>query len=354
MARVLFLGSCFPASTSGQRAGAIKRRHDVIFRDPYKAFEKSLTGARGVLHFRTGFVLLQNKMVKWLAEAIENLEFKPELIWVDHGELFGPACVKVLKKLNCPVVLYNVDDPTGKRDGARFKSLINAIPFYDIIAVVRKETAEECEALGGKHVVRVFRSYDEEAHKPFSSIDEISEKYRSDVAFIGTWMRHEKRDEFLLKLIELGVPVSIFGDRWHKSPHYSKLESHLRSGQLEGRNYVAAIQGAKICIGLLSKGNRDLHTTRSLEIPFAGGLFCAQRTVEHQELYQEGVEAVFWSDAEECARICKRLLEDETLRENIRKAGMKRVRSINVGNEDIFNEILMVALGKHSKVASSI
>jgi spore maturation protein CgeB len=167
-------------------------------------------------------------------------------------------------------------------------------------------------------------------------------------------MRHEKRDEFLLRLISLGVPISIWGDRWQKSPHFSKLKSHLRGGALIGRNYVAAIQGAKICLGLLSKGNRDLHTTRSLEIPFAGGLLCAERTVEHQEMYKEGVEAVFWSDADECAQVCKQLLNDQRLRENIRKAGMDRVRSLNVGNEDIFNEIMMIALGKHSSITSSI
>src|SRR5688572_12230312 len=116
MSNILYFGDCFEGSTSGHRARAIKRSsHTVEFRDPYKAFENSLTSRwLSVLHYRTGYALLQKKMVKWLEHVMANLERKPDFIWVDHGELFGPECVKTIKKANCPVVLYNVDDPTGK------------------------------------------------------------------------------------------------------------------------------------------------------------------------------------------------------------------------------------------------
>jgi len=119
-----------------------------------------------------------------------------------------------------------------------------------------------------------------------------------------------------------------------------ELKKYYRDGSLGGSDYVAAIQGAKVCLGFLSKGNRDLHTTRTMEIPYAGGLFCAERTSEHLELYKEGVETVYWSDVDECARMCKKLLADEVLRENIRLAGMKRVRELGLGHEDICRIIL--------------
>ena len=57
-------------------------------------------------------------------------------------------------------------------------------------------------------------------------------------------------------------------------------------------------------------------------------------------MYKEGVEAVFWSDSKECVQQCKKLLEDEANRERIRLAGMKRVRSLGVGNEDVCKKIL--------------
>lgn len=341
MTKILYFGDAFAGSTSGQRAEALKRLgHDVEVVDPYNAFRKSFSGIRGSIHFKTGYRFLQKEVQQWLEGVVRKLRQQPDIIWIDMGELFGPGCMDILKKLSCPIVLYNIDDPTGKRDGQRFYCLLKSISYYDLIAVVRKETLDECRKLGAKKVMHVFRSYDEAVHRPFESLQDIPEKLRSEVAFIGTWMRHENRDKFILELIQKGVPVSIWGARWPKSPLFDKLKAHWRGGALYGRDYVAAIQGSKICIGMLSKGNRDLHTTRSLEVPFAGGLLCAERTSEHLQLYAENEEAVFWKDADECADVCMRLLNDDTERENIRKNGMLKVRSLKLGHEDVCQQIL--------------
>ncbi|MFD0791978.1 glycosyltransferase [Mucilaginibacter litoreus] len=337
MANILYIGDSNPGSTSAHRAGALQRLgHTVLIKDPYKVFATSLFEP---LHLRTGYRLIQGKMLKWVKSILVVL-YKPDVIWVDSGELLGPDCIKLLKSYNCPVILYNVDDPTGKRDGRKFDLLLKALDIYDLVVVVRKDTEEECLKLGAKHVLRVLRSYDEVAHQPFKNYTDIPTEYRSAVAFIGTWMRREKRDELFLKLIEANIPFRIWGIRWQKSPHWEVLKPYYAGGALSGRNYVAAIQGAKVCLGLLSKGNRDLHTQRSLEIPFAGGLFCAERTSEHQEMYQEGVEAVFWSTPEECVQVCKRLLDNDLLNDTIRMAGRNRVLKNGVGNQDICKRIL--------------
>jgi spore maturation protein CgeB len=345
MARILYLGDSAPSSTSAHRANALARLgHTVDVCDPYKAFRTQLQSRWfGPIHFRTGYRLLNGKVVKWLKENV-NTQAKPDFVWVNSGELFGPESLKVLKGLLCPIILYNNDDPTGGRDGRRFDSLISALKFYDLCAVMREMNVTEFKEKGAKNVIRVFMSYDEEVHKPYSDLTEIPEKFRSDVAFIGTWMRFEKRDEFLLTLIQQGIKVSIWGDRWEKSPHFETLKEFWRGPALRGRDYVAALQGAKICLGLLSKGNRDLHTQRTLETPYAGGLFCAERTSEHQQLYKEGVEAVYWSDANECAKVCQQLLRDDTVREKIRSAGMHRVRANKVGNEDVCRTILKTVM----------
>lgn len=347
MARILYLGNSDKSSTSLQRANALKRiGHTVDVCDPYQLLNKE-PGWLQAIHFRTGYVLFQKKISRWI-KAVTSNAVAPDLVWVDSGELFGKKILPVLKKFNCPVVLYNVDDPTGRRDGYRFYSLLKAIRQYNLVAVVRKESEDECRQLGVQQVMRVFRSYDEVAHRPFDNIADIPAAFRSGAAFIGTWMRHEKRDEFFLALIKEGIPLSIWGNRWEKSPHWEQLKDCYRGKALSGRDYVAAIQGSKICLGLLSKGNRDLHTQRSLEVPYAGGLFCAERTTEHLELYAEGKEAVFWSDAAECARVCKELLANDTEREAIRVAGMQRIRTLHLGNEDICKKIVNTLLQSSS------
>ena len=350
--RILYIGNEATSTTSFHRASALKRLgHYVDIRNPELAVEKQLNNPiTGRIHYRTGYRFIQNKINKWLSFVLNDTVL-PDLIWVDGGEFMGTKSLELLKSLEVPVVLYNVDDPTGKRDGNRFKSLLKALPLYDMVVVVRKETAEECRKLGALNTVLVSRSYDEEAHKPYNDPKDVPSEFRSGIAFIGTWMRHEKRDEFLLKLIDKGLPVSIWGDRWQKSPHWNRLKIFYQGGSLSGRDYVAAIQGAKICIGMLSKGNRDLHTTRSLEIPYIGGLLCAERTSEHQEMYKENEEAVFWSDAEECAKVCKELLNNSEKREKIRQAGMQRVKENKAGNENIC-AIILNKLKEHELVWS--
>lgn len=354
MASILYIGNSSSGTTSRHRADALRRLgHEVVIADPYLALHDGLENYwLGALHFRTGYRLLQSEVKRWIARLLPGLHYF-NMVWVDNGELLGADSVRLLGESGLLTVLYNHDDPTGKRDGRRFDSLLKALPFYDICAVVRQVNALEYKALGAKLVIRTLMSYDEVMHAPYQDANEIPQAFRSDVAFIGTWMRSEGRDQFLLDLVKQGIPVSIWGQRWEKSPLWNHLKAFHRGGNLSGRDYVAAIQGAKVCLGMLSKGNRDLHTTRTMEIAYAGGVLCAERTSEHMELYEEGVEALFWRDVDECARQCRRLLDDDAWRESVRSAGMARVRASHRGHEDVCRVIVATALQSHAQPQSA-
>lgn len=71
-----------------------------------------------------------------------------------------------------------------------------------------------------------------------------------------------------------------------------------------------------------------------------GGVLVAQRTSEHLEMYRDGVEALFWDDAEECAQQCRRVLDDPDLAARLRVAGMARARELGFGNETVVATIL--------------
>ncbi|MVN77242.1 glycosyltransferase [Hymenobacter sp. HMF4947] len=341
MATILYLGDSHPSSTSAHRARALERLgHTVNVCDLNKVIAQS-KGFRYLepLHYRTGYRFLQPQVTRLVKHLVATTP-RPDVVWVNSGELVGPRSLELLKQLGCPLVLYNNDDPTGGRDGRRFDTLLKSLSYYDLCAVMREINVPEFRAKGAKNVIHVRMSYDEVVHQPFTHASDIPAIYKSEVVFIGTWMRYEKRDEFLLALLEQGIPLTIWGSRWSKSPHWAALQAVHKGDALSGRDYVAAIQGAKICLGLLSKGNRDEHTQRSQEVPFAGGLLCAERTAEHQEMYEEGVEAAFWADAAECAQVCKKLLQDDDAREKMRLAGMQRVRAMQAGNEDVCRRIL--------------
>lgn len=338
--KIVYIGDSQESSTSFHRASALVRLgHDVEIFDPYlnlNVLTKNVIVNK--FHYITGYQFLQKKIYDWLIDKFSKVS-TIDLIWVDGGELFGPRHLSFLKKIAKKVVLYNIDDPTGNRDKGRFRSLIKSLIYYDLCVVVRNSTFDEIKQMGGK-VLLVSRSYDEVAHKEIDSSTNIPEHFISDVTFIGTWIKNEQRDLFLLQLLNAGINVKVWGDRWEKAKNWNEIRNIYQGPSLKGEEYVMAIKGAKICLGLLSKGNRDLHTTRSLEIPYAGGLLCAQRTIEHTEMFLDNVEAVFWENIDECIKVCQKLLMDSQLNQKIRVNGKTKVLKLGVGNENVCKHIL--------------
>jgi hypothetical protein len=60
-------------------------------------------------------------------------------------------------------------------------------------------------------------------------------------------------------------------------------------------------------------------------------------------MYADGTEALFWSDAEECAAACRRALEHEEERRKIAAAGQARNIANQIRNETVMSEILASA-----------
>lgn len=338
--RVLYLGASAPSSTSRHRAEALRRLgHEVDLLDPYLAASRHLRGLLGALHYRTGYVMTRPVVEAWLKAELGRLPAH-DLCWVDNGELLSLGALRQLKVQARRLVLFNHDDPSGTRDHARFITLRGAIPAYDLCVVVRAMNVREFQTLGARDVMRVWMSHDEVAHRPLDARRPVDTQYDNDVVFIGRRMKGEDRDLFMLSLVRQGLKPAIWGDNWQSSTLWPDLQPYWRGTSLSGQDYVDAIRGSRLCIGMLSKGNRDQHTTRTMEIPAAGGLLCAERTAEHLELYREGEEAVFWSSAQECAALCQSLLADPARRASIRHAGQQRLIANRVGNEDLCRAVL--------------
>ena len=260
-------------------------------------------------------------------------------MWVDSGGYVSRQLVEDLKSFGKRVVNYNVDDPYGNRDLNSWLQYRRAVRAYDLVVVVRKENVEEAQRLGARKVLLVYRSADEVAHAPIPLSEEERAKWSTEVLFVGTGF--PERGPFFAELVSYGVPLSIYGGLWEKLREWKTIRPYWKGPNLlEKYTYAASITAAKVCLGLMSKENRDLHTTRSLEIPSLGGVFCAERTPEHLALYEENKEAVFWSSAKECAAKCKTLLADDAWRRSVAENGHRRYLKNGWTNEKVAKKIL--------------
>jgi spore maturation protein CgeB len=339
--KILYLGP--ERGTALQRILALRRMgHEVTPLDSTKAMQNlilpfPLISACAV---RTGALGLGGVFQRYVRSQVKGGCF--DLVFVDHGPFLNPAAIGELRNAGGIVVNYNQDNPYVTRDGLKWRQFRRALPFYDLVVTPRASSVEPAKRAGARRVIAVNFAADEAVHRPIELTEEDRARYSAKVAFVGTWM--PERGPFLLRLIERGVPLRIYGDRWKNAPEYERLRPHIASGDLAGDEYVKAIAGAAIAIGLLSKGNQDLHTTRSLEIPAIGTLFCAERTSDHLAMYKEGEEAVFFDSADECADLCLALLTQPDRIAKIAAAGAKRVRQNGDFNERLLGTIIAAAL----------
>lgn len=334
---ILYLGPTSRSTTSGHRFHALQRLGHIVVginvssRFNFNRFEHKF-------HYLSGYIFLQKSILRSLKESLQRFPIPLDLIWIDGGQYFGPCILSWLKsKFQAPICLYNVDDPTGPRDSCSFSTLKKSFPYYSLCVHVRQESSLEALALGAKRVITVSRSFDEVEHLQ-ASFRFCNNNEVSSFSFLGTNIPGEKRDVFLVNLIRSALPLRIFGNMYARSRFWDEIKP-FHQNAVNGLRYVSIIQSSIACLGLLSHQNRDLITTRSLEIPACSGVLCAERTSEHQLLCEDQVEASFWSHPREIPRLVRRL-ENPELRSSIKTASRARILELGYGNEDICRYIL--------------
>ena len=269
-----------------------------------------------------------------------------DLLWVNQ-QVFVTQDLISKWSATIPSVVYINDNPFARVNGRAWDELLNALPSFTVVGVVRDEDAEVAKSLGCSGVKRIWMSYDEEVHRARDWKEVDRNKWASEVLFVGSYM--PERGPFLKAMIDAGIPLTIYGSHWDRSKEWPVLKSHWKGGWIAGADYVGAVQNSKIVLGLLSEANKDYHTQRTMEVPYIGSLFCCKRTHEHQELYEEDVETVMWDDVDEAIRKCRYYLDNPSEREAIAQRGQQRVIKNNTSNQFVATSLLDQALASFEK-----
>lgn len=246
------------------------------------------------------------------------ISFKPDLVFIVKGVLVKSSTLKFIKQCGAKSVSWSNDDMYAWHNRSLWYTW--ALKYYDLVVTQKSYNFHQNElpSLGAK-VLFQDKAIDPEINCPVKDCSIYDVVH--DVIFIGT--KEQDRLEHLLYLAEHGVVVHIYGWSVKESSLHPNLIFH--DAHLYGSDYNAALGCSKIALNFLRKMNRDLQTSRSIEIPASGGFMLAERTKEHQRLFQEGVEAEFFESKEELLEKATYYLNHEGKRQAIAKAGLERV-----------------------------
>lgn len=212
-----------------------------------------------------------------------------------------------------------------------------SLKLYDLVFTTKSYNVDELPLLGAKKVVYLTQAYSKDIHFPQRSC----RKFEHDVVFIG--YPEKARIESILYLAEHGIHVDIYGypQAWKKSTFIIEHQNiSVHDEFLEGKNYAEALSCAKISLCFLRKANRDLHTSRSIEIPACGGFMIAERTKDHLELFTENKEAVYFDNNVELLEKVKYFFANDKERKKITHKGYTRCLSSGYSYDDMVSKIL--------------
>ena len=256
-----------------------------------------------------------------------------DIAWFERAVEIRASTLLSLKAAlpNIKLVWYAEDDMMNPLH--RTVYVEECISLYDLWVTTKSLNAQpgEISSLGAKRVLYVHNSYDPTLHHPPHHPAENVSQWECDVGFVGTY--EAPRAQSLLYLAENGVSLRVWGNGWE---HMTAAHPNLKIEQkpVYDQDYVMAVAHSKINLCFLRKGNRDLQTCRSIEIPAMGGFMIHERNAEISDLLQEDSEAVYFSDHEELLEKVTYWLSNERGRRSIASQGFEAISAGNFRHED--------------------
>lgn len=262
-------------------------------------------------------VNLLNREMKRFVKTIGNVSH----IWIDNGRWIAPETLFYLKKETGAQIIHYTPDPIFLYHKSHlFKA---CIPLYDILFTTKKFELPLYKRANAQKVILTLPGYAKHRFYPRDTSKYEIDKYGADISLIGHYEKHYLR--CLKYLSRSRANIKVWGPGWEKYGKYRRwAKSFIRGDGIWGDEYPIAICCAKMCLGLLSKIIPETVTTRSFEIPACSVFMLAERTEDHLQLFEEGIEAEYFKGEEELFDKAKYYLGHPTERNKIAAAGRER------------------------------
>jgi spore maturation protein CgeB len=273
----------------------------------------------------------------------------PDLLWIEKGNMINPATLASVRKRSPDTVIasYSDDDMFNKLN--RTHAYAKSLKHYDVVFTTKSFNAnrDELPALGARRCVMVDKAYDPGQHRPMDISAMELGQYGGDVGFIGSYA--PERGDVLNYLADNGIQVRAWGNGWDGfSPATKNLQIKYRPlvNSKEDLKFSKGISATRINLGFLRKINRDLQTDRSVEIPACGGFMLAERSDEHERLFEDGREAVYFDSNDDLLSKVRYYLSHDEERKAIGIAGRARCETGGYSHLERMRFMLKEALGE--------
>jgi hypothetical protein len=260
-----------------------------------------------------------NPRARW---AARRRDF--DVVWVDKTLSLAPRTLDRLRARlpRAHFVAYSGDDMLNlAHQSPRY---LESIDRYDVHVTTKSYNVPELERIGARDVMFVDNAFDPATHRPIRLSPEDEARYGADVGFVG-WYEEERAD-WMYRLAEAGISVTVRGPDWRRfqrsHPLLRVLDTYVGDDE-----YPRVLSATKINLGFLRKMNRDLQTTRSVEIPACRSFMLAERTSEHARMFEEGKEAEFFASFDELLAKCRYYLAHDLERRRVASAGYRRAHA---------------------------
>lgn len=230
---------------------------------------------------------------------------------------------------------FLTDDPWNPMHHASW--FLDALRSYDEVFSPRHANLGDLEALQGPRAAWLPFAYAPEVHFPDPPrTDDERRRYDADVMFAGG--ADPDRVAVLSEFVRAGLNVALYGGYWDR---YGATRAQAR-GHVDAAGLRKATAGAKVCLGLVRRANRDGHSMRTFEVPAMGGCLLAEDTADHRQLFgPEGAAVLYFSTAEEAVDKGRRLVSDADLRRRLANAA----HALVTGGGHTYADRLSTALG---------
>lgn len=267
-------------------------------------------------------------------------EHKPDYIFIVKGNHVKPFTLKKIKNSNVKskIISWTQDDMFAFHNRSLYYTY--GLKYYDLVVTQKSYNCDKNElpSLGAKNILFQNKAYLPRIHKPYNKC--LNNGFKHNILFIG--FAEKERFESMNYLAKNGFTVVIYGSGWDKEYYKNTAHENLvfNFKNLLNEDYAQAISCSKITLCFLRKQNRDLQTSRTVEIPACGGFMLAERTNEQLEMFSEKKEAEYFSTNQELLNKVRYYLENKKERKVIANHGRIKCLSSDYSYQDKAVEIL--------------